>query len=161
MAPSVFETQTSIRPIEARDVEVLYDLICALGDNQQERQFVTTTPARLAKTGFGDHPMWAGFIAETDGEPVGYATYTNDFHIWSGAPRMTIDDIFVRPDCRGSGLGERLMRAVFAIAKERGAYVNWTVQPENSRAIDFYQRLGATYQITGKCGWRPGVEKTS
>ncbi len=146
--------QPTVRPIEAGDVGVLYEMICALGDNQNEREFVTTTPALLGKTGFGAPPMWAGLIVETEGKAVGYATYTNDFHIWSGAARITIDDIFVYAEYRSLGLGEKLMRRIFDVAEESGAFVSWTVQPENKKAIEFYKRLGAKYRVTGKCGWR-------
>jgi ribosomal protein S18 acetylase RimI-like enzyme len=146
--------QPTIRLIESGDVDVLYKMICALGDNQNEREFVTTTPALLEKTGFSVPPMWAGLIVEIEGRAVGYATYTNDFHIWSGAPRITIDDIFVHPEYRSLGLGEKLMRRIFDVAEETDAFVSWTVQPENTKAIDFYKRLGAKYRVTGKCGWR-------
>lgn len=148
------EDRIRIRPILEDDVEVLYSLICALAENQNERAFLTVTPDRLRETGFCNDPMWRGYIAEIKQEAVGYATYTEDFHIWSGAPRITLDDIFVRPDYRSYGLGERLMRQVFDIAQRHGASVNWTVQTSNSRAIEFYERLGAKYRVIGKCNWR-------
>jgi len=137
-------------------MQALFELLCDLADNQNERALLTVTPQRLAETGAGDDPQWRGFIAETGGEAVGYATYTQDFHIWSGVPRITLDDIYVRSEFRSHGLGETLMRRVFERAAEIGAYVNWTVQPGNESAIEFYKRLGAEYRIIGKCGWRAG-----
>lgn len=144
-----------IRPIESRDVDAVYALIAALADHENERPQLTVTPTKLRETGFGDAPAWSGLIAESGGVACGYATYTKDFHIWSGAPRISLDDIYVTPEMRGSGLGESLMRAVFDVAAKKGAYVSWTVQPENKRAIAFYERLGAKVWFTGKCGWRP------
>ncbi len=145
----------TIRPIESGDCEVLFGLMAALADHENERAALTVTADRLRASGFGAAPQWRGFIAEMDGATCGYATFTQDFHIWSGAPRISLDDIYVAPERRGTGLGERLMRAVLDTAERQGAYVSWTVQPENKRAIAFYERLGAKYWLTGKCGWRP------
>ncbi len=147
--------QFSIRVIEKRDIDVLFEMICELADHESEREFVTTTPARLTETGFGDNANWRGFIVEIDNHAVAYATYTEDFHIWSGAPRITIDDIYVRAEFRRHGLGRQLMEHVFELAGKANAFVSWTVQPGNDRAIAFYKQLGARYNVVGKCGWRP------
>ena len=144
----------SIRAIVRDDIAGLHQLMCGLADNENERHFLTVTPERLAQTGFGDSPSWQGFVVEHDRALVGYATFTRDFHIWSGRPRITLDDIYVDPAFRSHGLGEQLMRQVFEQAKSINAYVSWTVQPGNDRAIAFYQRLGAEYRVIGKCGWR-------
>jgi len=144
----------TIRTVEHCDVDVLFKMICLLADNQKEREYVTTTPEELAASGFCENPAWRGLIAEIDGEAVGYATYTNDHHIWSGSPRITLDDLYVRPEYRSLGLGERLMKSVFDVANEKDAAVSWTVQADNDRAISFYKNLGAAYRVTGKCFWR-------
>lgn len=132
-------------------------MLCALADHEGEREFVSTSPVRLKETGFGEHPKWRGFIAETEYAAVAYATYTEDFHIWSGAPRIVIDDLYVRPEFRRAGLGRKLMERVFALARATGAFVSRTVQPDNERAIAFYRHLGARYVEIGKCGWRPNA----
>ncbi len=148
------DTAFSIRAVERRDIPAMHALMCDLADNENERHFLTVTPERLEQTGFGDHPLWQGFVADHDGTLVGYTTYIQDFHIWSGSPRFSLDDIYVHPAFRSHGLGEQLMRRVFEQAKSVNAYVSWTVQQENQRAIAFYQRLGAEYRVIGKCGWR-------
>ena len=149
--------QFSIRSIELGDVAAVFGMLCALADHEGEREFVTTSTARLAETGFGDQARWRGFIAEADNRAVAYATYTEDFHIWSGVPRITIDDIYVDPEIRGCGLGRKLMEQVFSLAQKTNAYVSWSVQPGNKRAIAFYEQFGASYNVVGKCGWRPGA----
>lgn len=148
------EAKLRIRPIESLDVEALFALMTALAEHEDLRQALSVTPECLRETGFGAAPKWRGLIAEVDAGPCGYATYTEDFHIWSGAPRLSLDDIYVAPELRGTGLGERLMQVVFDRGSRAGAYVSWTVQPENKRAIAFFERLGASVSITGKCGWR-------
>lgn len=148
------EKTFSIRAIERRDITGLHQLMCGLADNENERHFLTVTPERLAETGFGETPSWQGFVVEHDNALVGYATFTQDFHIWSGSARITLDDIYVDPSFRSHGLGEKLMRQIFERAKSKKAYVSWSVQLGNERAIAFYQRLGAEYRVIGKCGWR-------
>lgn len=143
-----------IRAIEADDVGALFAMMQALADNQNERQFLTVDTERLRETGFGEHPQWRGFFAVVNTEAVGYATYTNDLHVWSGAPRIALDDVYVQPEFRSHGIGESLMQAVFDEARKSGAYVSWSVQTDNHKAIAFYKRLGASVRITGKCGWR-------
>lgn len=145
----------SIRPIGPGDVESLLDLIRALAANENEQDHLTIDADALRKTGFGERPQWSGLLALSGGEAVGYATYTHDFHIWSGAPRITLDDIYVRSEFRSLGIGEKLMKAVFDEARKTRACVSWTVRPENRKAIAFYKRLGAHYRLTGKCSWRP------
>ena len=144
-----------IRPVERRDVDVLFEMICALADHEKEREFLIATPEKLAASGFGQNPAWQGLIAEIDSAAAGYATYTNDYHLWSASPRMTLDDLYVRPEYRSRGLGEQLVKKIFEIATEKGAAVSWTVQTDNDRAIAFYKKLGARYRVTGKCYWRP------
>lgn len=148
------QTEFQIRTIEACDINALHTMMAALADNQGERAFLTVSPDRLLETGFGDEPRWGGFIAEAETGPAGYATYTEDFHLWSGEASIHLDDIFVYPSFRSAGLGEKLMRRVFQRAREIGARVDWTVQPDNDRAIAFYKKLGAAYRVTGKCIWR-------
>ena len=144
-----------IRPIEERDIETLLTLIAALAENENEQEYLTVSTETLRKTGFGERPSWSGVIARLGDEAAGYATYTHDFHIWSGSPRITLDDIFVRPEFRSLGIGEKLMNAVFDEARKTNAFVSWTVRTDNKKAIAFYERLGAHYRVIGKCGWRP------
>ncbi len=144
----------SYRAIEKKDVDALYELMCGLADNENERSELTVTPQRLTETGFGKRPLWRGFLAEKENSVIAYTTYTEGFHIWSGVPRFGLDDIYVDPSLRSHGIGEALMRLVFDKAKAANALVSWAVQPGNDRAIKFYESLGAKYSITGKCNWR-------
>lgn len=128
----------------------------ALAEHEGSEAHLTVTPLRLEEAGFGNAPRWRGFLAEAAGRAIGYATYTEGFHLWSGGRRILLDDIYVDPDHRGAGVGERLMQLVFAVAGD-DAFVSWTVLPHNDRAIEFYKRLGAEVSITGKCNWRKGA----
>ena len=145
----------TIREIEARDIDALYDMMCELADHEGQSTYLTTDKARLRQSGFGNHVQWRGLIAEGEGGPIGFATYTEGFHIWSGSARMRVDDVFVRDTYRSAGIGKKLMEAIFEIVDKTGGFVSWQVQPTNKRAISFYESLGAQYVGTGKCTWRP------
>ena len=141
------------RFIENRDVPALHAMMRALAKHEDSETHLTVTPSRLEEAGFDGVAQWRGFLAEASGRAIGYATYTEGFHLWSGGRRILLDDIYVDSDHRGAGVGERLMQLVFDIAGE-DAFVSWTVLPDNDRAIAFYKRLGAEVSLTGKCNWR-------
>lgn len=146
----------TLRAIKECDLETLLAMMRELAEHESEQHYLTVDKATLAAAGFGDGARWRGFFAEESGDAIGYVTYTEDFHIWSGDLRLALDDIYVRPGQRGKGVGEKLMRKIFDIAEAEGALVSWTVQPENKRAIGFYESLGAKVTLTGKCLWRAG-----
>jgi len=127
----------------------------ALAAHEGSEAHLTVTPSRLEEAGFDKAAQWRGFLAEASGRAIGYATYTEGFHLWSGARRILLDDIYVDPDHRGVGVGKRLMQLVFDVAGD-DAFVSWTVLPDNDRAITFYKRLGAEVSLTSKCNWRKG-----
>ena len=146
-----------ISEIAKADLASLCEMMRELADHEGERQRLVVSQERLEETGFGDSPQWAGLMARSGGQPVGYVTYTEDFHIWGGLPRIALDDVYVRPLFRDRGLGEELMRYVFRYAEAKNAIVAWMVETANKRAIAFYERLGAQYDVIGKCRWRLGA----
>ena len=143
----------TIRTIIKSDLEMLFTMMGALASHESETEYLVTSPERLAKTGFGDHPQWRGFIAEEGGLPLGYTTYTEGFHIWSNRREINLDDLFVREGARGKGVGEALMARVFALVENEDAFVSWMVQPGNDRALAFYKKLGVKIETLGKCYW--------
>jgi len=146
-----------IASIARADIGELIGMMGELAEHEGLRGHLGVSRERLAQTGCGDDPQWAGLIARADGAAAGYATFATRFHIWSGAIRIALDDVYVRPAFRGRGVGESLMRRVFRLAREGGMAVTWTVRPENKAAIAFYERLGARYDVVGTCIWRAGA----
>lgn len=144
-----------IRRIKASDVDALFAMMQALAAHENLSEWLRTDAAKLKASGFSDHPKWLGFITEIDGVPCGFATYTVEYHIWTGAPVIRLDDIYVDPKQRSLGCGEGLMHKVFAEAEAVNAIVTWSVRADNERAIAFYERLGAKVEISGKCIWYP------
>jgi len=76
---------------------------------------------------------------------VGYALYFHNFSSWRGRRGLFLEDIFVRPEWRGRGIGKALVAELTRIARERGcARMEWIVLDWNHSAITFYESLGAT-----------------
>ena len=94
---------------------------------------------------FADPPACHFLVAETgSGELAGYLTYFVGVHTDELARSVHVDDLFVRTEYRGSGLGRALMEQIKAQAKTIGATrLFWTVWQKNTAAQEFYARLGA------------------
>ena len=91
-------------------------------------------------------PRVEALIAErtSDGEPLGFALFYQHYSTFLTRWGLYLEDLFVRPDWRGKGIGFALLRAAARIAAERGCErMEWAVLDWNQPAIDFYHRLGA------------------
>ena len=83
-------------------------------------------------------------IGEIDGAPRGFALFFHNFSTFAGKPGIYLEDLFVDPDARGSGLGKALLARLAGLAMERGcARLEWSVLDWNEPAIAFYKSLGA------------------
>ncbi|WP_414451985.1 N-acetyltransferase family protein [Burkholderia sp. 22PA0099] len=103
------------------------------------------TEADLDDALFGPNPAAGALVATQDGAVVGYALYFQNYSTFLGKRGLYLEDLYVQPACRGTGLGTRLLRALAALAVEqRCGRFEWTVLDWNQPAIDFYERLGAT-----------------
>ena len=145
----------SIRPAEAKDAPVLYEMIRELAADQDELDYIFATPEVFARDGFGAEPLFSAMLAEVSGAPAGYVTYTTPYNIWAGRRLLVVDDVYVRAAFRSRGIGELLMRCIGEIAAVNRSQVRWMVKPDNRRAIAFYESLGANMVLRGMCYWRP------
>lgn len=146
-----------IRRARPADVPTILRLIQDLANYEREPDAVRTTAADLTDALFGPEPAVFAHVAEVDGEVQGFALWFRNFSTWEGVPGIYLEDLYVRPEARGSGLGKALLRTLAAHAVERGyARVEWAVLNWNAPAIAFYESLGArpqeewtTYRLTG------------
>ncbi|TCK72708.1 GNAT family N-acetyltransferase [Acidipila rosea] len=133
----------SLRPAEKNDVPLILSLIRALAEYEREPDAARLTERELLRDGFGPDAWFDCIIAEADGEPAGFALYFPVYSTWEGRS-LHLEDIFVKPEFRGRGIGKKLLTSVAAIAAERGcARLQWDVLDWNQPAIEFYQSLGA------------------
>jgi GNAT superfamily N-acetyltransferase len=137
----------SIRLATPADVPVILDLIRGLAAYEREPDAVKTTEADLLRDGFGERPCFECLIAEADeGEAAGFALYFYNYSTWRGRAGIHLEDLFVRPQFRGQGIGKALLARVAARASEQGCVrLQWDVLEWNQPAIDFYQELGAQF----------------
>ena len=136
---------TTLRPGTEKDLEVIAALIRALAEYEKLAHEATFAIEDLRRSLFGARPYAETIIAEVDGEPVGFALFFHNFSTFLGKPGIYLEDLFVQPEHRGSGLGKALLARLAAIAVERGCgRLEWSVLDWNETAIGFYRRLGAT-----------------
>jgi len=134
----------SIRPATSADMPLIAELIRALADYEKLAHEVRFDPAVLAEHLFGPRPMAEVLIGEVDGVPQGFALFFHNFSTFEGKPGIYLEDLFVRPEARGAGLGKALLARLAALAVERGcARLEWWVLDWNAPSIAFYNRLGA------------------
>ena len=134
----------SIRPAQASDVPTLNTLIHEFAEF--ERLPVAANEASLLRDGFGEAPKFRVLMAEWDGQPAGYALFFDYYSSFEGRPGLFLEDIYVRGEYRGKGIGKALLARVASVAREKNCFgVRWQVLDWNTPAIDFYKSLGATF----------------
>ena len=133
-----------IRQARPADVPVLLELVHELAVYEKEPDAVEATEQMLADALFGAMPVASCHVAEIDGEVVGFALWYVTFSTWKGRPGLWLEDLFVRPAARGSGLGKALLQALAQVCVERDyARFEWWVLDWNVDAQGFYRSLGA------------------
>jgi GNAT superfamily N-acetyltransferase len=146
-----------LRTARETDVPVILELIEALADYEKLRDQCVATAEELRATLFGDVPMAEVVLAEVDGQVAGFALYCGNYSTFLARPGIWLEDLFVRPEFRGHGLGKRLLSHLAQLAIERNCgRVEWGVLNWNTPSIGFYESLGArgmrewtTFRLTG------------
>ena len=135
--------EVNVRSGEPRDVDAVLSLMRDLAEHEGLSQFFVLTSEALHQACFAQPRRIELIVAETDGEIVGYATCMLQFSPWMGRDYLFLDDLYVRDNVRGLGIGSRVLRHVGALALERGVGVRWHVEIENRPAQKLYRALGA------------------
>ena len=140
----------SIRPATIDDVPLIRALIAELAVYERLADAAVAADAGLRAQLFGEVPAAEVLIGEADGVPAGFALFFHNFSTFLGKRGLYLEDLFVRPQYRGSGLGKHLMAALARIAVQRDCgRFEWSVLNWNTPAIGFYRRIGAM----GMDGW--------
>ena len=134
----------SIRSDTPADISLIGQFIRDLAEYEKLAHEVRFDEAVMAQKLFGPRPYAEVLIGKIDGTPQGFALFFHNFSTFEGRPGIYLEDLFVRPDARGSGLGKALLAKLAALAVERDcARLEWSVLDWNTPAIDFYKALGA------------------
>ncbi|MDR1353912.1 MAG: GNAT family N-acetyltransferase [Treponema sp.] len=145
-----------LREAGERDIPLILEFIRGLAEYEHLLDQVSATEDGLAKSLFQDRAAEV-LICEYREKPAGFALYFHNFSTFLGKPGIYIEDLFVRPEYRGRGLGRALFARIAAIAEERGCgRLEWSCLDWNEPSIKFYQSRGGrplddwtTYRITG------------
>ncbi|HCF24045.1 MULTISPECIES: GNAT family N-acetyltransferase [unclassified Novosphingobium] len=134
----------AIRSAAPADLPLIAQLIRDLAEYERLAHEVRFDEAVLGQKLFGARPYAEVLIGELDGTPQGFALFFHNFSTFEGRPGIYLEDLFVRPEARGSGLGKALLAELAALAIERDcARLEWSVLDWNEPAIGFYRKLGA------------------
>ncbi len=140
----------TIRAATIADAALIRQLIWELADFEKEPNKVRTTEVDIARDGFGANPEFRALIAQWDGQPAGLALFFSYYSTWRGAG-LYLEDLFIRPEFRGRGIGTALFARVARVAdQENRRFIKWAVLDWNQHAIEMYQALGSDFLD----GWR-------
>lgn len=136
-----------IRPAVPQDAELIVQLIRELAEYEREPQAAIATVADILRDGFGESPKFRTLVAEWDQRPAAFALFFLNYSTWLGRPGLYLEDLFVRPEFRGNGIGKAMLQELARIALAENCYgMKWQVLDWNTPAIDFYEALGAKLQ---------------
>jgi GNAT superfamily N-acetyltransferase len=133
-----------IRKAEERDLPLILEFIQALAEYERLRDACVATEQKLRDTLFSSPPAAEVIIARVDGEPMGFALFFHSYSTFLAQRGIYLEDLFVKPEARGQGVGFALLSELARIAVERNCgRLEWAVLDWNQLAIDFYKRIGA------------------
>lgn len=149
----------TIRAATPQDIPAILGLVQELATYEKAPDATRGTVESYRRAMFPDdgRPVAHAHVAEVDGEVVGLALYYVTFSTWEGVPGMWLEDLYVQPAHRGSGIGKRLLLLLAELCVRNGwTRLEWCVLNWNTPAIDFYRSLGAhpmdewtTYRLDG------------
>ncbi|MGC3964839.1 MAG: GNAT family N-acetyltransferase [Rhodocyclaceae bacterium] len=134
----------AIRKATAADVPLILRFIRELAEYEQLLDEVKADEAQLARTLFGERLTAEVLIGEYQDEPAGFALFFQSYSTFLGKPGLYLEDLYIRPELRGLGLGKAMLShlASIAVARDCGR-LEWLGLDWNRQAIDFYRKLGA------------------
>jgi GNAT superfamily N-acetyltransferase len=144
MTESIASPNIELRPATRADVPQILAFVRELAEYEKLAHEAVATEAGMTEQLFGARPAAEVVMAEVDGQPAGFALFFHNFSTFLGQPGLYLEDLFVRPQYRGLGLGKRLMVHLARLATERGCgRFEWSVLDWNEPAIRFYRSLDA------------------
>ncbi len=135
----------TIRAAEPADATLIFALVCELADYENLQAELDVTPEAIADALFAPQPRVYCDIAQWNGEAAGFALWFLNFSTFRGRGGVYLEDLFVRPEYRGRGIGKALMsRLAKRCIDDKLARFEWAVLEWNAPSIAFYKSLGAT-----------------
>lgn len=148
-----------IRTAIPGDEDEIVAMVRELAEYERAADLAIATPEHFRDALFGEHPAVFAHIAQTDrGEVAGFAVWFRNFSTWQGKHGIYLEDLYVRPQFRGSGIGQALMAELAALCESEGyPRFEWWVLDWNESARNVYHHLGAEsltewipYRVSGE-----------
>jgi len=147
-----------IRAATEADIPLILQFIRDLAQYEKLEHKVVATEESLRRTLFGSPRFAEVIFAYVGEEAAGFALFFHNYSTFLGQPGIYLEDLFVKPEMRGRGIGKALLAHLARMAIERGCgRVEWAVLDWNAPSIDFYKNLGAvplddwiTFRLTGE-----------
>jgi GNAT superfamily N-acetyltransferase len=134
----------TFRPIRPGDVPAVVGLVRELAEYEKAAHEARMTEEPLSAALFGDSPKLFGHVAVVDDAVVGTALWFLNFSTWRGTHGVYLEDLYVQPGHRGSGLGRELLRTLAEVCVQHGyERLEWSVLDWNTPSIEFYRAAGA------------------
>ena len=141
---SMNDTKIETKPATVADVPLILSLIKDLAAYEKLSHEVVATESLLHESLFGEKPYAEVVIGYYDSIPAGYVLFFHNFSTFTGRPGIYIEDVFVKEDYRGNGLGRALFLYVAGLAKDRNCKrLEYSVLTWNQPALNFYEQFGA------------------
>lgn len=134
----------TIRFAVQKDIPQILGMIKALAEYEKLAGEVVATEEILEKNLFGERAYAEVIFSYYNDELAGFALFFNNFSTFLGKPGIYLEDLYVKPEMRGKGIGKQLLAFLAKLAKERNCgRLEWWVLDWNKSAIEFYESLGA------------------
>lgn len=147
-----------LRFAQESDLELILELIRGLAEFEKLAHEMVADAETLRRSLFAERRVAEVVIAEYEEAPAGFALFFHNFSTFLGKPGIYLEDLFIKPELRGKGIGRAMLAFLARLAVERGCgRLEWAVLDWNRRAIHFYRSLGAramdewiVYRLTGR-----------
>jgi GNAT superfamily N-acetyltransferase len=150
--------EPEIRSATEDDVSLILALIKELAGYERLSHEVVATEEALRDSLFGERRVAEALLGYLGGDPAGFALFFHNFSTFLGRPGIYLEDLYVRPEFRGAGVGRALLVHIAGLARDRNCgRLEWSVLNWNEPAIGFYESIGASpvsgwtvYRVTGE-----------
>jgi GNAT superfamily N-acetyltransferase len=134
----------TIRSARSEDTPLILSFIRELAEYEKLSHHVVASEAELERTLFGERPVAEVIIGEYEDAPVAFALFFHTYSTFLARPGVYLEDLFVKPEMRGKGLGTMMLSYLAHLARERGCgRFEWSVLDWNEPAIKVYRSIGA------------------
>jgi GNAT superfamily N-acetyltransferase len=150
--------EPEIRVATEEDVPLILRFIKELATYERLSHEVSVTEELLTDSLFGERRVAEALLGYLEDDPAGFAIFFHNFSTFLGKPGIYLEDLYVRPEFRGAGVGRALLVHLAKLARERGCgRLEWSVLDWNEPAIGFYKSIGASpvsgwtvYRVSGE-----------